>query len=144
MENYFNLDIVEFLGLLLAAVAVITVIFSIFLVINYRSKNKISDTHSNESNNKKHFELLTPVILKRIENVTKIVEEKRHVQIIESEPEPKNKVVDDFKVEENAKVEQVDFDIEKDKETDAEEKNERDISERYKIENRFLRKPKSS
>ena len=144
MENYFNLDIVEFLGLLLAAVAVITVIFSIFLVINYRSKNKISDTHSNESNNKKHFELLTPVILKRIENVTKIVEEKRHVQIIESDPEPINKVVDDLKVEENAKVEQVDFDIEKDKETDAEEKNERDISERYKIENRFLRKPKSS
>ena len=106
MENYFNLNIVELIGLLIAVVAVITIIFSIVVVIIFRNKNKIGEMDQIGSNEQKQFEFITPVILKRIENVTRIVEEKRNVQIIESENEQKNKSDADSKIEKKEEIEQ--------------------------------------
>ena len=143
MENYFNLNIVELIGLLIAVVAVITIIFSIVVVIIFRNKNKIGEMDQIGSNEQKQFEFITPVILKRIENVTRIVEEKRNVQIIESENEQKNKSDADSKIEKKEEIENDKSSI-KDENISETKVTDRDISERYKIENRFSRKPKTS
>ncbi len=144
METYFNLDTVKVIGLLLAAVAVITIIFSIVIVIYFRKNNKLNIPQSSESEDNKQFELLTPVLLQRIENITKIVEEKRHVQVIETEPETKSEVEDNINYEKEEDVAQDGDESKIQNEADAKEEEQRDISERYKIENRFIRNPKTS
>jgi hypothetical protein len=144
METYFNLDVVKVIGLLLAAVAVITIIFSSVLVIYFRKNNKLNIPRSSKSEDKKQFELLTPVLLQRIENITKIVEEKRHVQVIKTEPETKSEVKDNSNYEKEEDVVQDGDESKIENEADAKEEQQRDISERYKIENRFIRNPKTS
>jgi flagellar motility protein MotE (MotC chaperone) len=144
MNEYFNSDIVKILGLIIISVAFVSVIISIAAAVLYRRKNDLISKSFAEIAKKETFELLTPVILKRIESVTKIVEEKQNVASLVEESKPlngKTEIADEI---ESSETEPEKEKLESEKNLDENESELRDVSERYKIDNRFLRDPNRS
>lgn len=135
MEKFLSENIFYLIGMLFGITAIASIIFSFAAVIIFRKKNKVKSKPTKDQKDKNEFEFLTPVVLKKIEHVTKVVEVKK-VKTLDEESDK----VDQEKISEESKINSEKELTNSAFSSDNEVKEEKDkTSERYKVESRFFK-----
>lgn len=135
MENFLSENIFYLIGVLLSVTAIVTIIFSFTALIIFRKKNKLKSNPTEDQTVKNEFEFLTPVVLKKIEHVTKVVEIKK----VKTSDEESDKV-DEEKIREESEINSEKNLTNSAFSSDNEVEEEKDkTSERYKVESRFFK-----
>ncbi|MBL1215298.1 MAG: hypothetical protein HND52_18170 [Ignavibacteriae bacterium] len=142
MEKIFNENIFYLIGVMISIAAISAIIFSFTAVVFLRKKKNVKEELLEKQSSKNEFEFLTPVVLKKIEHVTKVVEIKEVKTEVEKNEQPDEKadeIISDELKSKNDNSGLTNSEVSSDN-TIEEEKDK--ISERYKIESRFLKDPK--
>ena len=138
MENFLSENIFYLIGVLLSVTAIATIIFSFTALIIFRKKNKLKSNPTEDQTIKNEFEFLTPVVLKKIEHVTKVVEIKK-VKTSDEKSDKADKF-DDEMISDELKLNSEKALTNSTFSSDNEVEEEKDkTSERYKVESRFLK-----